>query len=100
MQVEVYERSDDTLMIFRDREAASSTPRSCGDLLHLGACTVDERALHPWVASRLLDPGYCAVVGDDAASVRIGLTGHARAPRYDGASQSQTLIGARAAAHA
>ena len=94
MQIEVYERADDTLMIFRDHAVASSTPRSCGDLLHLGTGTVDEHALHPWVASRLLDPGYCAVVGDDAVSVRMGLTSHALPQRNGGAAHPQALIGA------
>lgn len=80
MQVEVFERSDETLMIGLANGDGTPFPRSCGPLVPLGTSDVDEATLHPFVVSRLRIDGCCAVVGDDATRVRMGMAGFAPEP--------------------
>lgn len=80
MQVEVFERSDETLMVVLATADSTPFPRSCGPLVPLGTSNVDEATIHPLVISRLRSEGCCAVVGDDAARVRMGMAGFAPEP--------------------
>lgn len=73
MQVEVFERADETLMVVFSTGNDAPLPRTCGPLVPLGTSDIDEAVLHPWVVERLHSHGFSAVVGDDAASVRRGM---------------------------
>ena len=82
MALQVYERSDDTLMVALGAIADNAVPRSCGDLTWIGKSDVDVRALSPWVAQQVAGKGLCAVVADDALLVRRKLTGAVDLPRW------------------
>lgn len=93
MQLHVFERADETLMVVLAPCAEPALPRSCGDLMPLGISQVDEQALHPWVVTRLRSDGVCAVVGDDASFVRLGMDGRPVDPPAPAEARWVQLIG-------
>jgi hypothetical protein len=79
MQLHVYERADETLMVTLASADVPAPTRSCGELVALGDSRVADAALRPWVIERLQGGAACAVIGDDAQCVRLGMEGAAPA---------------------
>lgn len=75
MRVHVYERGDETLMVFASLPSPDALPRTTGAAVALGACEVDEALLSAFVRERLAAGEACAVAGRDADAVRQALQG-------------------------
>lgn len=76
----VYERSDDTLVVACVPLEGRVLPQAWGVLDVLGMSDADVAALSARVQDRLREEGCCAVIADDAARVRRGLTRRAPVP--------------------